>query len=130
MDPLAVTIGALALTENVAKLLKMYGSDIQSWEKVLDDIFGELLILQSILLETKEMIDELITQPPSLFIALQRCSEQQIRIAELMDYAGLEGKRLGRSKLNFRLLKVEDKLRKHTAAFKSAILLFRDIATK
>jgi hypothetical protein len=125
MDPVGITIGALGLVENLERLIKPYRYANLS-VKGLDDVFGELLILQSVLVESKVMIDELSSQPPSLVIALKRCQELERQITKIL----LDGETMGKLKRATRWVSSEDELRKIVTAFKSSVLLFMDIATK
>jgi hypothetical protein len=126
MDPIGITIGALGLVENLERLIKLYRYNL----KGLDDVFGELLILQSVLVESKVMIDELLSLPPSLVIAVKRCQELERQITTLLHFTGLDGETMGKLKRATRLASSEDDLRKIVTTFKSSVLLLRDIATK
>ena len=130
MDPVSVSIGALGLVENLDKLIRLYRYNELSVREELDDVFGELLILQSVLVESKVMIDELLIRPPSLSIALKRCQELEKELAKILQRTGLDGEAMGKLKKAARLVFNEDKLRKIVTAFKSSVLLFRDIATE
>jgi hypothetical protein len=128
MDPVAISIGALGLVETLGRLIRLYHTDALNVGQAF--VFGELLILQSVLVESKLMIDELSIQPPSLVIALRRCQEIEKKLTELLEFTDISGKTMSRIKKVALLVKNEERLRKIVAAFKSSVLLFRDIATE
>lgn len=123
-----ISLGTIGLIQRLDKLIRV-AQDSGSGD--LDDLFGELPILQSVLVESKVMIDELISPPPSLLVALQRCQLLQAQLIDLIRHTGLEDA-ANRVKKSSRLKLVlnEDKLRRVVTGFKSAVLLFRDIATE
>lgn len=134
MNSLSVTLGALGLVESLAKLIKIY--DTPSARHYLDDILGELMILQNVLAESVLMMEDFLSEPPaSALVALNRCQELERSLEQLLARSGLDDNaklKMTRGKMarGIRILTYEDKLRRACNAFKSAVLLFRDIATE
>jgi len=129
MDPVRVTVGALGLVEGLDKLIKFCrdeGLNVQ--EGVDDDVFGELLILLNVVVESKMILDELSNRPPSLIIALKRCQEKEKRLKNIL-HASISKKAKFSLKKTLLVLK-QDELRDAVTAFKSSVLLFRNIATE
>ena len=129
MDPVSLSVGALGLVEGLAKLIKAY--DTPDARVYLDDILGELMILQNVLAESMLMIEDLHSDSPySALIALGRCQQLQIEMEHLLSRLRPDGSRTSKLKMSVRLVSQEDKLKRVCTSFKSAILLFRDIATE
>lgn len=129
MDPLGFTVATLGLVENLGKLIKLY--DNQLVIDHLDDVLGELLILQSVLAESMVMMGDFLREPPaSAQIALGRCQRLEIDLEQILSRLNSDGSKLSRMKRSIRLMGLEEKLRRVCDSFKSAVLLFRDIATE
>ena len=129
MASLDLLVGALGLVESLAKMIKAY--DTPDAKEYLDGILGELMILRNVLAESMLMIEDLHSDSPySALIALERCQHLQIEMESLMSRFHFDGSRWSRAKMGLRLVFHEERLRRVCTSFKSAILLFRDIATE
>ena len=129
MDPISVTVGIISLIDSLNSIIQRYRylSGVGSHNVAHHDIFGELSILLNVLAESKTLTDELFTKPLSLRTALERCRQLDKQLVEHL-------KRMshGKGKMtqaimfaSFRAPLVET-----VTAFRSAVILFRDIATK
>ena len=129
MDSVSLSVGALGLVEGLAKLIKAY--DTPDARVFLDDILGELTILQNVLVESMLMVEDLRSNSPhSALIALARCQQLRSEMEHLLSRLRPDGSRFSKLKMRVRLVSQEDKLKRVSTSFKSAILLFRDIATE
>lgn len=129
MEPLSLSFGVLGLVENVARLIKAY--DTPSAREYLDDVLGELSILQNVLAESMLMIEDLHSDAPSsAHIALERCQHMWNDMEHLVSRLRLDGSKMSKLKTSMRIISHEDQVRRVCTSFKSAVLLFRDIATE
>jgi hypothetical protein len=129
MDPFNLPIAVLGLVESLAKLIKAY--DTPSARAYLDDILGELMILRNVLAESMLMMEDLHSDAPSsAHIALERCQSMEKDMEYMMSRLYLDGSKVSKLKMSVRLVSHEDRLRCVCTSFKSAVLLFRDIATE
>jgi hypothetical protein len=129
MDPLSLQLGALRVSELLARLILLY--DKQDAADLLDPILGELIILQNVLMESTFMIQDLRNEAPySAGIALDRCNMLGDQMERLTSRLEPGSRKMGKIRRVAHLALSTDKLKNVAAAFKSAVLLFRDIATK
>lgn len=129
MEGLVLTIGVLGLVDNVARLIKAY--DTPSAREYLDDVLGELSILRNVLAESMLMIEDLHSDAPySAHIALERCQHMWNDMEHLVSRLRLDGSKMSKLKMSVRIISHEDQVRRVCTSFKSAVLLFRDIATE
>ena len=128
MDPISVSIGTLGLIESLNKIVGRYQDILRpkSGGASSEEVFGEIMILLWVLAESKMLTDELVDQPASLIIALQRCQDSS---AQLEKQLHKMSKRSPRA-MALQAMSTNITLRETFTTFKSAVILFRDIATK
>ncbi|KAI4943408.1 hypothetical protein J4E91_009317 [Alternaria rosae] len=137
MDPISVTVGTLGLIESLNKILRRYPDLLRSTPGGLgsDEIFGELSILLWVLAESKMLTDEVSDQPASLIIALQRCRKLSAQLEKKLFKLSRKpantmiGTVVGTVKLSVHIASLNTSLSETFTAFKSAVILFRDIGT-
>jgi hypothetical protein len=128
MDPVSVALGTLGLIESLEKILRIYQDRLGngSGDAAFSEIFGELSILQNVLAESKLLTDELFDQPMSLIIALTRCQKLGVQLEDQFRLSTRQSK----MKVPLHSTKLQEPLRRTFKAFKSAVILFRDIGTE
>ena len=121
-DPVSFTVSALSLTENLAKLVQLYGKPIKA--EYRNDLFGEMMIVQKIMAESVLMTQDLLGKPPESAVeALARCAKLQEKMATSLEKRAAISNR-------FHVRVGEDRLAYICSSYKSAVLLFQDIITK
>jgi hypothetical protein len=136
MDPISIAVGTLGLIENLDKIITLYQDRLGNGfrDAASSEVFGELSILLNILAESKILTDELLDPPMSLSIALTRCQKLSAQLNHQLQEEGI----LSKSVLSNKTQKLkwswsakfQESLGRTVTAFKSAVILFRDIGTK
>ena len=125
MDPISVSIGTLGLIESLNKTVGRYQDILRpkSGDASSEEVFGEIMILLWVLAESKMLTDELVDQPASLIIALQRCQDSSAQLEKQLH-------KMSKRSMALQAMSTHITLRETFTTFKSAVILFRDIATK
>jgi hypothetical protein len=129
-DSINVSLAVLGLVQNLDKIFRLYRLDGTHVIQELNDVFGELSILQNVLVESKLMVDELSSKQPSMFIALQRCQELEKQLTHVLYRAGMTDEPMKKIRQRTRMLFLEPELRRNANAFKDSVLLFRGIVSE
>lgn len=124
-----ISVGALAIVEGIAKLTNTF--DINGTSKHLENLLGELTILQHVMAESVLMMEDLRSPPRySAVIALARCEVLQHELEHSLQFLGLAGTKKSRVATHLRFTSREDRVNRVCESFKSAVLLVRDIMTE
>src|SRR5258708_1455449 len=112
-DSINVSLAVLGLVQNLDKIFRLYRLDGTPVIQELNDVFGELSILQNVLVESKLMVDELSSKQPSMLIALQRCQELEKQLTLVLYRTGMTGEPMKKIRQRTRMLFLEPELRRN-----------------
>lgn len=128
-DGALLAVSALGVVEGIAKLVGRY--DIKETSKYLEDLFGELIILQNLIAESVLMMEELRDPPRySAVMAIERCERLQRELESSLKYLRPDNNKRSIVVTHLRFTSREVQLKRVCESFKSAVLLVRDIATE